>query len=120
MLTLNKSLHTELSHAGQKLCRVSQNRFLYRQMLVQSNSKDVVLLSLFMTLNRYLATGQSNMSVTMQVFALPFNCFFADYFLPLNQCHATDLFLYPRKHQKSIGFLMFSRGIESDQWHEIG
>ena len=26
----------------------------------------------------------------------------------------------PWKHQKTKGFLMFSEGIESDQWHEMG
>ena len=29
-------------------------------------------------------------------------------------------FYTPRKHQKTRGFLMFSGGIERDQWHEMG
>ena len=37
-----------------------------------------------------------------------------------NLFHAIDLFLYPRKHQKTRGFLMFSGGIERDQWHGMG
>ena len=34
--------------------------------------------------------------------------------------HATGLFLYPLKHQKTSCFLMFSGGIERNQWHELG
>ena len=33
-----------------------------------------------------------------------------------NLFHATVLFLLPLKHQKTSGFLMFSGGIERDQW----
>ena len=47
------------------------------------------------------------------------------HFLPFffqNLTHFMPLvFLYtPRKHQKTSGFLIFSGGIERDQWHEIG
>ena len=40
-------------------------------------------------------------------------------------CHSNNVmpqffFYTPWKHQKASGFLMFSRGIERDQWHEIG
>ena len=38
----------------------------------------------------------------------------------LNPFYATGVFLYPRKHQKIAGFLMFSRSLEKDQWHETG
>ena len=40
--------------------------------------------------------------------------------------HATDLLLYPLKMWENSllsvtsGFLMFSGGIENDQWHEMG
>ena len=34
----------------------------------------------------------------------------------VNQFHVTGLFLYPME----TGFLMFSGGIERDQWREIG
>ena len=37
-----------------------------------------------------------------------------------NSFHATDLFLFPWKHQKTSGFFMFSGIIERDQWHELG
>ena len=30
------------------------------------------------------------------------------------------LFLYPQKHQEISSFLIFSGGIERDQWHEMG
>ena len=39
-----------------------------------------------------------------------------------NPFHATGLFRYPpphRKHQQTKGFLMFSEGIERDQWHQM-
>ena len=40
---------------------------------------------------------------------------------PFDPFYASGFFLYlPRKHQKTRGFLMFSGGIEIDQWHEIG
>ena len=29
-------------------------------------------------------------------------------------------FYTPSKHQKTYGFLMFSGGVERDQWHELG
>ena len=29
-------------------------------------------------------------------------------------------FYTPRKHQKIYGFLVFSMGIDKDQWHETG
>ena len=29
-------------------------------------------------------------------------------------------FYTPRKHQKTFGFLMFSGGLEKDQWYEMG
>ena len=29
-------------------------------------------------------------------------------------------FYHPEKHQKTSGFLMFSGGIERDEWHEMG
>ena len=32
----------------------------------------------------------------------------------------TDLCLYPTKTAKKPGFLMFSGGIERDQWHGMG
>ena len=38
----------------------------------------------------------------------------------LNPFHATDLFRYPLKTSENKGFLMFSGGIERDQWHEMG
>ena len=38
----------------------------------------------------------------------------------INPFHSTGFFLYPWKQQKTRGFLMFSGGIERDQWHEIG
>ena len=34
--------------------------------------------------------------------------------------HATNLFRYPLKTLENKGFLMFSGGIERDQWHEMG
>ena len=34
--------------------------------------------------------------------------------------HATNLFLYARKHQKTSGFFIFPRGVEKDQWHKMG
>ena len=37
-----------------------------------------------------------------------------------NPFHATDLFWYPWKHEKTRGFLTFSGGIKRDQWHEMG
>ena len=33
--------------------------------------------------------------------------------------HATELFRYPLETKKPKGFLMFSGGIERDQWHEM-
>ena len=36
-----------------------------------------------------------------------------------NPIHATDLFQYPLKTSENQSFL-FSRGIKSDQWHEMG
>ena len=36
-----------------------------------------------------------------------------------NLFHATVLFQYPSKHQKTRGFLMFSGGAERSQWHEM-
>ena len=33
--------------------------------------------------------------------------------------HATGLFLYPLKNEKTPGFV-FSGSIESDQWYEMG
>ena len=42
------------------------------------------------------------------------NSFLLTYFMPLVS------FYTPWKHQKTSGFLMFSGGIERDQWHEIG
>ena len=45
---------------------------------------------------------------------LPFFSQNLTHFMPL-------VFLYtPWKHQKTSAFLMFSGGIERDQWHEIG
>ena len=38
----------------------------------------------------------------------------------LNPFHATGLFRYPLKTSEYKGFLMFSEGIERDQWHEMG
>ena len=37
-----------------------------------------------------------------------------------NQFHATGLFRYLLKISETFGFLMFSRGIERDQWYEMG
>ena len=31
-----------------------------------------------------------------------------------------SLSILPEKHQKTRGFLMFSGGIDRDQWHKIG
>ena len=36
----------------------------------------------------------------------------------INTFYATGLFLYPRKHQKTCGFL-FSESIGKDQWHDM-
>ena len=36
----------------------------------------------------------------------------------INLFHATSLFLYPCKYQKTRDFLMFSRGIKRDQGDE--
>ena len=38
-------------------------------------------------------------------------------FINYYSIHATGLFLYPLK---TSGFLMLSRGIKRDQWHEMG
>ena len=38
----------------------------------------------------------------------------------VDSLHAIDSFYSPGKHQKTSGFLMFSGGIEKDQWHEMG
>ena len=37
-----------------------------------------------------------------------------------NPFHATDLFRYPLETSENQNFLMFSGGIERDQWHEMG
>ena len=37
-----------------------------------------------------------------------------------NQFPSAGLFLYPSKHQKTSGFLMFLGVVELDQWHELG
>ena len=37
----------------------------------------------------------------------------------INPFDATDLFLYPLKRQKTRSFLMFSGGIERDQWYDM-
>ena len=42
------------------------------------------------------------------------------FLIVLNPFHATIFFSTPGKHQKTSGFLIFSRGIERDQWHEMG
>ena len=36
-----------------------------------------------------------------------------------NPFYATGHFLYPLKTKKSRDFLMFLRGVERDQWHEM-
>ena len=38
----------------------------------------------------------------------------------INTFHVTGLFLYPLKTSENQRFLMFSEGIERDQWHEMG
>ena len=38
----------------------------------------------------------------------------------VNPFNATGLFQYPLKTSQTRGFLMFSGGIERDQWHEMG
>ena len=40
--------------------------------------------------------------------------------LPLDHSMSLASFYTPWKHQKTSGFLMFSGGIERDQWHEMG
>ena len=40
--------------------------------------------------------------------------------LVLNPFHATGLFTLPENIRQNRGFLMFSGGIEKDQWHEMG
>ena len=42
------------------------------------------------------------------------------YYESLNPFYAVGLFLYPGKHKKTSGFLMFSWGVKRDQWYEIG
>ena len=37
-----------------------------------------------------------------------------------NPFHATDPLLYPWTHHKTRDFLIFSGGIQRDQWHETG
>ena len=37
----------------------------------------------------------------------------------INPFHATGLFLYPLKTSENVKFLMFSGGIERDQWHKM-
>ena len=51
-------------------------------------------------IDRILKTANNNTRIT--------------HFMPLISFHA------PLKHQKTRGFLMFSGGIERDQWHEAG
>ena len=36
-----------------------------------------------------------------------------------NLFHTTGLFYTPGKHQKTNGFLIFSGGLEREQWHEM-
>ena len=38
----------------------------------------------------------------------------------INPIHATSLSLYPLKTSENLWFLMFSGGIERDQWCEMG
>ena len=40
--------------------------------------------------------------------------------IPINPFHATGLFLYPLETSETFYFLMFSGGIERDQWHKNG
>ena len=37
----------------------------------------------------------------------------------INPFHATDLFLYSLKASENLGFLIFSEGIEQDQWLDM-
>ena len=37
----------------------------------------------------------------------------------LNTFYASGLFLHPLKTSETFGFLMFSGGVERNQWHEI-
>ena len=38
----------------------------------------------------------------------------------INTFHATSLFLYSLKILENQSFLMFSGGIDTDQWHKMG
>ena len=44
----------------------------------------------------------------------------------IGNLHGTDIIVtvkfrgLPWKHQETIGFLIFSRDVERDQWHEMG
>ena len=38
----------------------------------------------------------------------------------VNQFHDTLYFIFPLKNEKTSGYLIFSRGIERDQWQEMG
>ena len=42
------------------------------------------------------------------------------YYCPAFLTHFMPLISFPWKHQKTIGFLIFSRAVEKKQWHEIG
>lgn len=46
--------------------------------------------------------------------------FYLDSLLPLAHFISMVSLYIPWKHQKAIGFLMFSGGIEINQWHEMG
>ena len=43
-----------------------------------------------------------------------------DFFCKVNPFHATGLFCTPWKHEKTLVFVMFSGGIETDQRHKMG
>ena len=46
------------------------------------------------------------------------DCF--EVFRELNEFYSTGLFLYLLKLSETSGFLLFSGGIERDQWDEMG
>ena len=63
-------------------------------------------------------TSKKNILLTTQ------NCFSSittknKFFMLYNPPHSTDIFLYPLKTSETRGFLMFLRGTERNQWHEM-
>ena len=55
--------------------------------------------------------------VSLVFLLLTLNTFIMHNIQHISPFHATSLFLYP---PETRGFLMFSGGMERDQWHEIG